>query len=89
VVVTDLQAFVLINVYVPNAGSRSGDSARVDFKVRFLKALKEKCDSLSAAGRQACTSLCAAAIRTYHRPELPSNTVVQPLTYIKQHHTNP
>ncbi|KAK9908864.1 hypothetical protein WJX75_003939 [Coccomyxa subellipsoidea] len=52
VVLTDLGAFVLINVYVPNAGDRSGDGERMAFKVRFLTALKEKCDALVAAGRQ-------------------------------------
>lgn len=51
-VLTDLGAFVLINVYVPNAGDRSGDGERTAFKVRFLTALKEKCDALVAAGRQ-------------------------------------
>lgn len=55
VVLTDLKAFVLINVYAPNAGDRSGSRLRVDFKVRFLRALKEKCDALSAAGRQVCS----------------------------------
>ncbi|CAL8460704.1 g235 [Coccomyxa elongata] len=52
VVLTDLGAFVLINVYVPNAGNRTGDGERTAFKVRFLEALKEKADALRAAGRQ-------------------------------------
>ena len=51
-VLTDLGAFVLINVYVPNAGDRSGDGERTAFKIRFLEALKEKADALRAAGRQ-------------------------------------
>lgn len=57
VVLTDLGAFVLVNVYVPNAGDRSGDGERTAFKVRFLEALKEKCDALRAAGRQVHNSI--------------------------------
>eukprot|EP00884_Botryococcus_braunii_P000520 jgi/Botrbrau1/10469/Bobra.0133s0075.1 len=53
VVVTDHGAFVLLNVYVPNAGDRKkGDGERVDLKCRFLAALKEKADSFVAAGRE-------------------------------------
>jgi hypothetical protein len=51
VVITDHGAFVLVNVYVPNAGERPARS-RLDFKVRFLRALKDKCDALAAAGRE-------------------------------------
>lgn len=52
-VVTDLGAFVLINVYVPNAGDRkAGDGERVAFKVRFLEALKQKADVLRDGGRE-------------------------------------
>ncbi len=43
---------MLINTYVPNAGDRSSNGERTAFKVRFLAALKEKCDALVAAGRQ-------------------------------------
>ena len=48
----DLGAFVLINVYVPNAGHRGRDTARGDLKARFLAALQDKCGQLAAAGRQ-------------------------------------
>ena len=52
-VVTDLGAFVLINVYIPNAGDRkAGDGERVAFKVRFLEALKQKADVLRDGGRE-------------------------------------
>lgn len=64
VVLTDLGAFVLINVYVPNAGDRSGEGERVAFKVRFLEALKEKADELRAAGRQVLPCLSTTSART-------------------------
>jgi exonuclease III len=52
----DLGAFVLINVYVPNAGcrGRKGDSntERVDLKERFLSALLERANELAVAGRE-------------------------------------
>lgn len=50
-VLTDHGSFVLINVYVPNAGytkERPGLAA----KCRFLAALKDKADGLLAAGRK-------------------------------------
>ncbi|GAB4818347.1 hypothetical protein N2152v2_005393 [Parachlorella kessleri] len=50
-VVTDHGSFVLLNVYVPNAGDRPA-RARLDCKIRFLRALKAKCDGLVAGGRQ-------------------------------------
>ncbi len=57
VVVTDHGAFVLLNVYVPNAGDRKREGGeRVDFKCRFLSALKEKADSFVASGREVCLS---------------------------------
>lgn len=49
---TDLGAFVLINVYAPNAGDRKSENDRVDFKVRFLDALKHKADLFRDAGRE-------------------------------------
>lgn len=52
VVITDHGAFVLINVYAPNAGDAPA-RPRVDFKCRFLAALKERMDALVAQGRQA------------------------------------
>ena len=51
-VLTDLGAFVLINVYAPNAGDRRSDGVRVEFKVRFLEALKRKADILRDSGRE-------------------------------------
>ena len=51
-VVTDLGAFVLINVYAPNAGDRKSDNGRIAYKVRFLDALKQKADLLRDAGRE-------------------------------------
>ena len=49
---TDLGAFVLINVYVPNAGDRKLDNGRTDLKIRFLDALKQKADLFRDAGRE-------------------------------------
>ncbi len=51
-VVTDLGAFVLINVYAPNAGDRKSDNGRIAYKVRFLDALKQKADLLRDGGRE-------------------------------------
>ncbi len=51
-VVTDLGAFVLINVYAPNAGDRKSDNGRIDYKVRFLDALKHKADLFRDAGKE-------------------------------------
>eukprot|EP00887_Chlorella_sp_A99_P002530 scaffold6.g2530.t1 len=57
IVVTDHGAFVLVNVYVPNAGDRPARS-RLSYKLRFLEAslrdpaLRSKCDALAAAGRE-------------------------------------
>ena len=51
VVITDHSHFVLVNVYVPNAGDRP-DRPRLQYKLRFLEALKKKCDALVAQGRE-------------------------------------
>ncbi|KAJ9505454.1 hypothetical protein QJQ45_010120 [Haematococcus lacustris] len=50
-VLVDLQHWVLINVYVPNAGDKPGRE-RLEYKMRFLEALKDKMYGLRAAGRQ-------------------------------------
>lgn len=47
---TDHGHFVLVNVYAPNAGVRPA-RARLGFKLRWLRALQERLDSLAAAGR--------------------------------------
>lgn len=53
IVLTDHGSFVLLNVYVPNAGKKEeAISDRADLKIRFLHALKEKCDSLREDGRK-------------------------------------
>ena len=49
---TDHGAFVLINVYVPNAGP-APERPRAAFKCRFLQALHSKAVQLRDAGRQA------------------------------------
>ncbi|GAX84278.1 hypothetical protein CEUSTIGMA_g11700.t1 [Chlamydomonas eustigma] len=49
VVITDQGDFVLINVYVPNAGEKG---ERADFKCKFLRALKQKADGFRSAGRK-------------------------------------
>jgi exonuclease III len=51
VVITDHGAFVLVNVYVPNAGDRPA-RARLPYKLRFLQALQRACDELMAQGRE-------------------------------------
>jgi hypothetical protein len=51
VVATDHGAFVLINVYAPNAGDRPG-CARLGFKLRWFAALRERVEGLLAEGRQ-------------------------------------
>jgi exodeoxyribonuclease III len=56
VMVTDHGAFVLVNVYVPNAGDapkgRPDAKPRLAYKLRFLDALRRRCDALAAAGRE-------------------------------------
>ena len=49
-VVTDLGHFVLLNVYVPNAGGKERE--RAAFKAAYLHALTAKVDALLAAGRE-------------------------------------
>lgn len=51
VVLTDHGAFVLINVYVPNAGP-APERPRAAYKYKFLEALKTKAVSLRDAGRE-------------------------------------
>jgi len=51
-VCTDHGAFVVINVYCPNAGP-APERPRLAIKMRFLEALKRKADDL-ASGREAC-----------------------------------
>ncbi|KAK9805387.1 hypothetical protein WJX73_010257 [Symbiochloris irregularis] len=54
VIITDHGAFVLINVYVPNAGGGKGsdDRPRAAFKLQFMRALRDKVDALHATGKQ-------------------------------------
>ena len=40
---TDHGSFVLINVYLPNAGDKEQGRPRLHFKLAFLEALKNKC----------------------------------------------
>ena len=49
---TDHGAFVVINVYCPNAGP-APERPRLAIKMRFLEALKRKADALAASGREA------------------------------------
>jgi len=49
---TDHGSFVLINVYVPNAGVDSKDRPRLEYKLRFLRALLTKCSALIGDGRE-------------------------------------
>ena len=52
-VLTDHGAFVLINVYAPNAGDRAAGRPRLAYKLRWLAALAAKAAALTAAGREA------------------------------------
>lgn len=55
---TDHGSFVLLNCYVPNAGAKQEEmSLRGDLKIRFLHALKDRCDSLRAEGREVTKSM--------------------------------
>jgi len=50
---TDHGAFVLLNLYAPNAGDRERDGgARAALKTAFLTAVRGRVDALLAAGRQ-------------------------------------
>ena len=40
---TDHGSFVLLNVYVPNAGDHDEGRPRLDFKMRYLEALGQTC----------------------------------------------
>ena len=51
VVLTDHGAFVLINVYAPNAGG-GPEGPRAAYKYKFLEALRAKALALQDAGRQ-------------------------------------
>uniref|UniRef100_A0A7S0WNY8 DNA-(apurinic or apyrimidinic site) endonuclease n=1 Tax=Chlamydomonas leiostraca TaxID=1034604 RepID=A0A7S0WNY8_9CHLO len=51
VVITDCGAFVLLNVYAPNAGDHP-ERPRLAFKLRFLQALLEKMQQLSGSGQE-------------------------------------
>ena len=53
IIVSDHGSFVLLNVYVPNAGKRKeGMSERADLKIRFLHALKAKCNAIREEGKE-------------------------------------
>ena len=70
IVLTDLSSFVLINVYVPNAGRRP-ERSRLPQKLNFLKALLEKCRELEKKGREVILvgdfNVCADARDVYAR----------------------
>lgn len=40
---TDHGSFVLLNVYVPNAGDHEEGRPRLDYKLRYLEALEQTC----------------------------------------------
>ncbi|CAI5462856.1 unnamed protein product [Closterium sp. Yama58-4] len=48
---TDHGRFVLLNVYVPNAGERKHGRPRLRRKMAFLRALRSECDAIRASGR--------------------------------------
>ena len=60
---TDHGAFVLINVYAPNAGP-APERPRAAYKCKFLQALHAKAVQLRDAGRQVsfCTASCHLAL---------------------------
>ena len=63
VVLSDHGAFVLINVYAPNAGP-APERPRAAYKCKFLQALHSKAVQLRDAGRQVsvCISSCYLAL---------------------------
>ncbi|KAJ7526235.1 hypothetical protein O6H91_17G089200 [Diphasiastrum complanatum] len=48
---TDHGNFVLLNVYVPNAGDRQEGRPRLSFKLNFLEALEHLCDKIVNSGK--------------------------------------
>ncbi|CAI7914806.1 unnamed protein product [Closterium sp. NIES-54] len=48
---TDHGRFVLLNVYVPNAGEHKHGRPRLQRKMAFLRALRAECDAVRASGR--------------------------------------
>ena len=55
---TDHGAFVVINVYVPNAGP-APDRPRLHTKLAFLRALKRRADAFVSAGREVRQRACS------------------------------
>ena len=51
ILMTDHKAFILINVYVPNAGERP-ERPRLQSKIEFLTALRYYCEDLIEQGRE-------------------------------------
>ncbi|GBG89045.1 hypothetical protein CBR_g48654 [Chara braunii] len=50
VICTDHGSFMLVNVYVPNAGEKPL-RPRIDFKMKFLRMLRNKCDEFVRKGK--------------------------------------
>ncbi|GJP53860.1 hypothetical protein CLOM_g12985 [Closterium sp. NIES-68] len=48
---TEHGRFVLLNVYVPNAGERKHGRPRLRRKMAFLRALRRECDAIRASGQ--------------------------------------
>lgn len=70
--VTDHGHFVLINVYVPNAGGGNKTEARLRAKLDFLHLLADKADGLAADGREVPSSSSSRPrrLRTMHACKL-------------------
>lgn len=69
--ITDHGHFVLLNVYVPNAGSMP-ERARLGAKLAFLAALKDKVDDLLGAGRQVRRGTSIKHITGHPTTQIPS-----------------
>ena len=78
-VCTDHGAFVVINVYCPNAGP-APERPRLAIKMRFLEALKRKADALASAGREARRLTAEQRCAPERRPSLQYSTIWLPAT---------
>lgn len=52
VMITDHGAFIVVNIYAPNAGDHNQGRPRLDYKVRFYRALIEILQSYKAQGKE-------------------------------------
>lgn len=89
VVLTDHGAFVLINVYAPNAGP-APERPRAAYKCKFLQALHSKALQLRDAGRQVGNcSLSCISIMSYSIYNSITCSIISKCTQHIHWHRNP